>query len=60
MVERCEIVGYHHFCGLSVPERKIVNVLAGVGRVFGGEGMNVQLIRTGGCRFRGMKRDSIF
>lgn len=51
-------MGNHHFCGLSNPERKIVRVFAGAGREV--RGMNVQLRRTGGCRFRGMKRWSIF
>jgi hypothetical protein len=59
-VERAEIVGNHHFWGLSMPEMKIINVFAGVERLLGGEGINVQLSRTGGCRFRGMRRDSIF
>ena len=51
-------MGNHHFCGLSIPERKIVRVFADARREV--QGMNVQLRRTGGCRFRGIKRWSIF
>jgi hypothetical protein len=50
-------VGNHHFWGFPIPERKIVRVFAGEEREV--LGMNVQLRRTSGCRFKGMKRGSI-
>ena len=57
-MDRCDIVGYHHFCGLSIPEINTVRVFIGEGRVL--RGMNVQLRRMGGCRFRGTNNCSIF